>query len=51
MTCENMDLIAMAEVTKHNTAVIHSLANQTKPLIPDISVLLTVNALVLRRDY
>ena len=37
MTCENMEPIAMAEVTKHQPSVIHSLANQTKPLNPDIS--------------
>ena len=37
MTCEKMDPTAVAEITKHNPAVIHSLANQTKPLIPDIS--------------
>jgi hypothetical protein len=56
LACENTDPIAIAEVTKHKTSVIHSSANQAikaKPLNSDISTvtLLTVSASVLKRDY
>ena len=37
MTCENLDPIAMIEIMKQKPAVTHSLANQTKPLNPDIN--------------
>ncbi len=36
LACENTDPIAMAEVTKHKTDVVYSLANQAKPLNSDI---------------
>jgi hypothetical protein len=40
LACESTDPIAIAEVTKHKTAVIHSLANQAKPLNSDISTVI-----------
>ena len=40
LACENTDPIAMAEVTKHKTDIVHSLANQAKPLNSDISTVI-----------
>ena len=40
LACENTDPIAIAEVAKNKTSVIHSLANQAKPLNSDISTVI-----------